>query len=182
MDGTVFVWRGTAHHVPLDIAAGAECRQLRIVDRPDGRLQVGLENAVQLEALPRRNPHRPIGMCFAEIKFRQELCRGHLAAGNPRADHATVGFVFARAIRIFLTADVSVILLIAAVKLDELQGVAGKVIDVGRQFLGESAAQLLAIFFDCLKFIEFYRFSRCCVCGHGLVSVSNDGQRNDVLS
>ena len=45
--------RRAGHDVAFDVAAGAERRQQAVVDAGDGLLQVALEDAVELNALPR---------------------------------------------------------------------------------------------------------------------------------
>ena len=39
-----------------DIAAGSQCRQQRGIDLGDRRFEPGLDDAVKLDALPRRDP------------------------------------------------------------------------------------------------------------------------------
>jgi hypothetical protein len=80
-------------------------------------------HAVKLDALPRRDPQRVVAVARREVVERDPLGRRHHAARDAAADHHLEflgGF-----------AEVAVVLLVDAVKLDELLVILGKA--VGRR-------------------------------------------------
>ena len=97
VDGILMMRGRAAHDIALDVAAGGQRRQLHLVDASDGFLEVTLQDAVQLQALPRRDPQRGIAQLIAQVELGQQLPAGQLAAGNLGADHEAVDFVAANA-------------------------------------------------------------------------------------
>ena len=63
-------------HGAHDVAACRQGRQQRLVDPGDRRLQIPLQDAVKLDALPRRDPQRAIGVAVGQRVERQVLVRG----------------------------------------------------------------------------------------------------------
>ena len=58
--------RGAAHDVALHVAAGGDGGEQRLVDAGDGRLEVALEHAVELEALAGGDAERAVGVLVGE--------------------------------------------------------------------------------------------------------------------
>ena len=112
--------RGRGEHIAVHVAARGERGEQRFVDGLDDRAQVGLEDAVELDGLARGDAHRVIAVAGRQIVEHAPLIGRHHAAGNAAADHHDV----------FLAglAQVAVILLVGAVKLQELVVVLGKMI------------------------------------------------------
>ena len=75
--------RHRAHHV----AAGGQCRQQRPVDLGHRRLQAGFDDAVKLDALPRRDPQRPVGPVAADRVEAEILVRGQPPARDAHPNH-----------------------------------------------------------------------------------------------
>ena len=140
---------GIAHDVAVDVAAGGDRIEKRGVDRTHGRLQVRLDDAVQLHRLPRGQPHRPVGIGARHLVDRQPLRRREHAAGNAHAQHKGEGFL--HALLGALGAQVAVVLQVEAVEFDELLVVlhdrAGNIL---AQALLKRAAQIIARFLDAL--------------------------------
>ena len=107
----------TREHVAVDVAAGRDGIDQRGVDRRHGHLELGFDDAVELERLPRRDAQRPVGMAAGDLVQREPLRRRADAARQPRANHEAV-----RGLELLLAAllaDVAVVLLVAAVELDQ---------------------------------------------------------------
>ena len=135
------------HHVAVHVAARRDRVHQRVVDFPDGRLEVFLDNAVQLECLPRGELERAVGVVGAEAIHRQPLLRRANPARDAYAGHERVGPLL-----LGLTArppQVAVVLLVNAVELGQLRVVrcqrAGGVVE---QAFGDGAAQEIAVLFD----------------------------------
>ena len=109
---------GAAHDVALDIAAAAERRQKGVVDGADRFLDVALEHSVQLEVLPGGDAHRAVCPAPADVVMRDVRIGRDDAPGDPRTDHQLVMLVQPAGPR--LLAAVAIILLVDAVKLEQL--------------------------------------------------------------
>ena len=109
---------GAAHDVAVDVAAGGDGVEQRVIDLPQRRLQVRLDDAVQLHRLPRGQPHGAIAVVARHPVERQPLRRAQHAAGHAHTDHEGEGLLhlLARA----LGAEIPVVLQIHAVEFDEL--------------------------------------------------------------
>ena len=81
---------GRAHDVALHVAAGGQRRELHFVDAADRLLEVLLQHAVQLQALPRGDAQRGVADFVAQVELGQQLVAGELAAGDGGADHEAV--------------------------------------------------------------------------------------------
>ncbi len=113
------------------------------VDRLHRRLQLALDHAVELERLARGEAQRPVGVARRDRVERQPLLRGAHAAGQARADHETVGRL--ELLQAPLLAQVAIVLLVAAVELDQLRVVfAQRAGDGIGEALDQRAAQAAA--------------------------------------
>src|SRR6516164_4829824 len=90
----------------------------------DTLLQIALENAVQLKALASRDTQRVIAKVAGDPVMREILLRRKGAAWQFRADHETPRFV--QILPLTVHTLIPIILLISAVKLEELELFFGK--------------------------------------------------------
>ena len=133
-----------AHDVPVHVAAGGKRGEQRVIDFLDDRLHVPLDDAVQLERLPRRQA----GSCRWHISARlidhEPLLRRHDAAGRPDPHHELIGRL--QLLLLPLVAQVAVVLHVAAVELHQPVVVSGidPVIGSSRRFL-QRAPQVVAL-------------------------------------
>ena len=90
----------------------------RRVDLSQRRLQVRLDDAMQLHRLPRGQPHGVVAIITRHLVEREPLLRRQHSAWNAHADHEGEGLLhlLARA----LGPQVAVVLQIHAVEFDEL--------------------------------------------------------------
>ena len=116
------------------------------VDAGDGLLEVALEDAVQLDALPAGEAQRAVGVLAGEVVHAEVLLGGEPAAGDLAADHEDV--VLAQPLAAPGLAGVAVLLLVAAVELDQVLVRVVELVGAGGQFLGDRAAQPAAVFLD----------------------------------
>ena len=137
---------GGGHGIADDVAAGAHGGEAAAADAGDDGLEVAFEDAVELDALAVGEAEGAFGE-DAEVVVDEPLLGGDAAAGHFGADHEAPGlFLF------FLVAggaEVAVVLLVAAVELEE--DVFG-VLDVGQggvgEVFGEVAAEAVGCEFD----------------------------------
>ena len=142
--GIAVVRAGRAHHVALHVAARRQRRELHFVDALDRLLEILLQHAVQLQALPRGDPQRRVADFVAQVELGQQLVAGEPAAGDGRADHEAVELGLGRPVDAGLGTPLAVVLLIRAVVLEQLRaGLADKLVAVA-QFLGDRAAKIVA--------------------------------------
>ena len=128
------------HDVAIDIAAGRDRVDQRLVDGSEGLLEFALDDAVQLEGLPGRQPQRAVGVATRDRIERQPLLRSAHSARQARTDHETVGRL--EFLQTPLLAQVAVVLLVAAVQLQQLRVVfAQRTGDRIGQALHDRAAQ-----------------------------------------
>ena len=148
-----------AHDVALHVAAGGQRGELHFVDPPDGVLEILLQHAVQLQALPRRDAQRGVADLVAQIELGQQLVAGEPAAGDGGADHEAVELGLGRAVDAGFGAALAVVLLVRAVMLEQLRaGLADELVAV-EQLLGDRAAEVVACRLGDLDRAEL--FSRC---------------------
>ena len=131
---------GAAHHVPLHVAAGGDGREQRVVDAGDGGLEVTLEHAVELEALPRGDAQGAVGMLVGEPLEREILLAGHGTGRDRHPDHEGVRLLQPR--RFQRPPGVAVVLLVGAVELEQRDVVVAEVGALGAERLGDGAAQV----------------------------------------
>ena len=105
--------RDSAH----DIAASRQCRQQRGVDLADRRFEPGLDDAVKLDALPRRDPQRPVGITVGERVEGKILLGCEPSAGDADAHHELPDLVIAALLA--LGRAVAVITLVDPVEFEE---------------------------------------------------------------
>jgi len=104
--------------VSVDVAAGSDGVDQRGVHRGDGRLQLALDDAVHLEGLAGGHAQRAVGELVGDRVHREPLARRRRAARQARADHEAVGGL--ELLQPAFLAQVAVVLLVAAVELDQL--------------------------------------------------------------
>ena len=106
--------------VAIHVTTGRERGEQRLVDLRNERAQPAHHDAVKLNALARGDAECVVAVLRREVVEHAPLLRGHHAAGNAPPDHHDV----------FLAglAEVAVVLLIRAVKFQELPIVIGKMI------------------------------------------------------
>jgi len=114
--------RGRCEHVAVHVAARGERGEQRLVDALDHRAQAGFQYAMKLDGLARGNTQRIVAILGRQPVEHAPLIGRHHATGDAAADHHDV----------FLAglAQVAVILLVGAVKLQELVFVLGKMVGV----------------------------------------------------
>src|SRR5262249_22268915 len=130
--------------IALDIAARSERGEQAIVDAADGALEVAHQYAVELDALPRGEAERAVGVLAGQFVDGQVLLTGDLPAGDLAADHEHVrlaGPLFAACF-----SRVAVLLLVGPVELQEAFVGVAEMIDLGGDLVADRAAQMLAGF------------------------------------
>ncbi len=133
-------------HRAHDIAAGGQCRQQGSVDLGDRRLQAGFDDAVELDALPRRYPERAVGPVFGDFVKTKILLRGQPPAGNPHPDHELPYLAFAALFQ--FGRAVAVVALIDPVEFEQRVPLLVERGGGFRQVAGNVAAQLAALLLD----------------------------------
>ena len=111
---------GGREHVAVDVAARGESGEQCLVDGLYQRPQIVLHDAVELDALARRDPESVVAVSRGEIVEHGPLPGRHHPAGNAPANHHDI----------FLSglAQVAIVLLIGTVKLEELVVILRKMI------------------------------------------------------
>ena len=135
--------RGRDSDVAVHVAAGGEGGKHGLVDPLDDRAEAGLHDAVELDALTRGDAQGVVAVLGGEVVEGDPLLRRHDAARDAAADHdqpLLAGL-----------AEVPVVLLIDAVKLDELLVILGELLhgrvgQGGRDVAGQRGDTLLQDF------------------------------------
>src|SRR5690606_14977042 len=123
--------------------------KLNFVDAVDRLLQIRLGDAVKLQSLARGDAERAIADFVAQVEFSEQLLAGQLAAGDGGADHEHVGLAVSAAV-------VSIVLLVGAVVLEELNAaLAEEVVAVDKLF-GDFAAEIVAGGLEALDGAELF--------------------------
>ena len=107
-------------------------------------LEVRLQHAVQLQALPRGDAQRGVADLVAQVELGQQLVAGELAAGDGRADHEAVELGLGRPVDAGLGPPLAVVLLVRAVVLEKLGAVLADELVAVAQLLGDRAAKVVA--------------------------------------
>ncbi len=138
---------GSHQYVAIDVAAGGDGVDQRAVDRLQRRLQLALDDAVELERLARGDAQAVVGEARGDGIHLQPLLGADHAARRACADHeAVVGLEQTAAAFI---AHVAVVLLVAAVKLQQYGvGFGDGAGDRIGQTLDQGAAQAAAVCLD----------------------------------
>ena len=100
-----------------DVAARRQCRQQRSVYLADRRFEPGLDDAVKLDALPRRDPQRPVGVTVGEFVEGEILLGGEPSARDAHADHELPDLVVAALLA--LGGAVAVVALVNTVEFEQ---------------------------------------------------------------
>ena len=126
--------------VAVDVAAGRDGVQHRIVQALDGGTQIALDDAVELDGLARGQAQRAVAALLRDAFGRQPLLRREYAAWNAQARHEDEGLFHLLASA--LGAQIAVVLHIDAVELGQLLIVIGQRagFDAG-QAIDDGAAQ-----------------------------------------
>jgi hypothetical protein len=109
----------TRRDVSVDVTAGGDRVDQRLVDRGDGLLELAFDDTVELKRLARGQAQGAIGVATGDLIERQPLLRSADPAGQARADHEAVGGL--EFLQAPLLAQIAVVLLVAAVKLEQLR-------------------------------------------------------------
>ena len=138
---------GGHRDIAVDVAAGGEGVDQRGVDRLHRRLQFALDDAVELESLAGGDAQAALGVGGRDgVEFQPLRRRDHAARGAGADHEREVGFELLAAAHV---AHVAVVLLVAAVILDEGLIVVGqRAGDLVRQRFDQRAAQTAALLFD----------------------------------
>ena len=134
---------GAAHDVPLDVAAGGDRGEERLVDPGDGGLEITLQHAVELEALPGRHPQGAVAVLVGDPLQAEVLLAADGAGGDGHPDHEAVGLL--EPSRLPPASGVPVVLLVRPVELEQRGVVVAEVRQVGRQRLGDRAPQVTPV-------------------------------------
>src|SRR5262249_17324345 len=134
------------HDIPLHVSARTECGQEAGVDAGDCLLQLPLKNAMQLDPLSCREAERPVGVGTRQLIDGQILLGGQLATRYPATDHEYVLLAAPFSSPVF--SSIPIILLVAAVKLEELLILIRKMSRLPTQLLRDRPAKLPARFLD----------------------------------
>jgi hypothetical protein len=110
--------RRRRHQVAHDVAARAKRRQQGGVDLGDRPLELALEDAMQLDALPGRDAQGSVRVFAGEIVQIQVLSSGQATAGDPDTHHELV--LLLQALLLTAGCGVSIVLLVCAVELEQL--------------------------------------------------------------
>ncbi len=109
--------RRHGRHGADDVAARRQRRQQGLVDLGDRGLQTRFDDAVKLDALPCRNPQRPVGPSAGDRVEAEILLRGQPPAGDADADHELPHLALATLLQ--FGGAVAVVTLVDAVKFEE---------------------------------------------------------------
>ena len=149
---------GRDQHVAVDVAAGRQRVDQRGVDGLHRRLQFALDDAMELERLARGDAQRVVGVPGGDGVQLQPLRRRDHATGRARADHELVRRL--QLLPAALVAQVAVVLLVAAVVLDQgLVRFAQRAGDRVGQAVEQAAAQAMAFGFDVFDGMVAHRYS-----------------------
>src|SRR6516162_3567823 len=126
MHARLVMRRRASHDIPLDIAAGAERCQKTGINPGDSFLQILLENSVKLNSLSAGKAECAICIRLSQCVNGQVLFGSESPAGDPAADHKHI--VLAESVAGPILARVTIFLLVAAVKLDQLLVLFGEMV------------------------------------------------------
>src|SRR5207237_1166868 len=135
----------------------------RGVDLGNRRFEPGLDDAVELDALPGRDPQRPVGVTVGERVEGEILLGIEPPARNADAHHELPDLAVAALLA--LGGAVAVVTLVDAVKLEEaVAGIVERRRGVGK-VPRKIAAQLPALLLDRLGFREGLDFGHAAILG-----------------
>ncbi len=113
------LWQRWRHYIAIDITTGRDRVHHGLVDRGNRCLQITLDDAMKLDCLTCREPDRAIRVLGRDAIEVAPLAGCQNSARDTRADHEAVrGLQF---LPFALTANIAVILLIDAMKLQQLR-------------------------------------------------------------
>ena len=127
------------HHVAVDVTTGRQGGTQVANDGADHLFQVGLGNAVHLEGLPGGRPQGAVPQPVGELVEGEKQLGRNAATGAAQPQHHLPGLVFP------LLAFIAVVLLIAAVELEDLQSVFAEIGQIIRQFAQQRLPQVVAV-------------------------------------
>mmetsp|Transcript_109266 Transcript_109266/g.273695 ORF Transcript_109266/g.273695 Transcript_109266/m.273695 type:complete len:244 (-) Transcript_109266:607-1338(-) len=114
---------GGAHHVAAHVATSCQCVHASAVNGPHGGLYIPLDDAMQLPRLACRDLECAVSILPASVIHGQPLLGGAIPCWKPHADHEAEGILDAELLP--LLPEIAVILLVAAVRLDQLRVMEG---------------------------------------------------------
>ena len=136
------------HHVAVDVAAGGEGGAHRTHDGADHLAQIRLGDAMHLEGLAGGGPEGAIAEAIGQVVEGQIEGGGDAPTGAAQPQHHLPVLLDA------LAAVVAVVLLIAAVKLQDLDGRLGEMAALGIEFAEQRFLEVTA---GCLEGLELGR-------------------------
>ena len=140
---------GIAHDVAVDVAASGDRVEQNRIDRLQGRLQIRLDDSVELDRLPRRQPHRVVAVVARDAVERQPLRGREDAARNANAQHE--GKCLLHFLAGALGPQIAIVLQVHAMEFHQLRVILGNGAgDLLAQALGQRTAQIVARLFDAL--------------------------------
>src|SRR5207248_5564302 len=140
--------RRARHYVAHHVAARAERGDQDVVQSANRRLEVALQDAVELVVLTRGHAQRAVAVPVRQLVEQEILPVRKRAARDLAADHQLVRRLLIRAPP--LPPAVAVLLLVAPVELEQLGARVRQVARVGRELGGQIAAQAAALLLDLL--------------------------------
>ena len=103
-------WVGTAHDISVDITASSDRVESSSVDLLNGRLQVDLDDTVELESLTCGELEGVIASCVGDVIDRAPLFRLANTSWHTHSDHEGVSWL--KALILALFSDITVVLLV----------------------------------------------------------------------
>ena len=134
---------GTTHDVTGHVPARRQGGEQGAVNARDGSLQSLFDDAVELNPLTGRKAERAVGQSPGQIVQRQVLLCGHLATRDATADHEHVEFAHPGLLPTL--PRIPVLLLVGAMKLDQLDALRGEVWLITGQFRRQRPPQIVAL-------------------------------------
>lgn len=142
----VFGGGRAAHYVALQVSAGSQGGDQRLVHGADGGLQPAFQHPMELEVLPRGHPQRVVGVARGQLVADQVLIGAQDAARDFEADHEDPSLVLAFPLQ--LLAEVAVVLLVDAVELKDLIVLFGEVRGIASQLFGNTTSKVVTVALD----------------------------------
>jgi hypothetical protein len=132
----VFEGSRGSHHIAVQVAAGPQGRPQATDNRRNGRLEILLQNAMELKPLPGRGPHGVVAILIGQ--------RSRVRYNSGGITHPDCGCA-ASSGSLFLPFDpvIAVVLLVRPVKLKDLNSIFGEVGGIFQQFTGQRFAKKL---------------------------------------
>src|SRR5260370_627330 len=116
----------------------------------DRRVQVPFQDAMKLKGLARGNAQRAIGIASSQFVYGQILVSSQNTARNTRAHHHLIGLIFTNGLAC-LQALIAILLLVRAMKLEQLDLLFRKTRTILLEFLHNLSTQVATSLFYALN-------------------------------